>query len=1307
MSKFVGVIIGGLEILGGAVLIATGFGAPLGAMLISAGVGTILTGVGTLLSGSGGAQSAATGGVSTASRNPVAPWLVVYGRSAVGGTIVHLNEFGSDNKWLDIVIVLACHPCQAVDALLFDKQLVRMTDHGDGTYDSFTPTQETVSITSINRVKGVVTVHLSSAITLLSPGDNIVVSGLLSDTAFNGKYPVGSVSGTTCTYICGGDDITVSSTGSVTTTWPDYGAKVHMEVLLGNHSATFPGMLNGTPVDGTSELVVAPDNRWTAEHKLLGKTSVMLRLHYDQAVFASGIPQASFLVRGKNDIYDPRDGNHKYTENAALCTADYLNEPTWGFRAQYGAEIPLAELGAAANICDESVFMAIGTTEPRYAINGKFDLSAGRGEILRNMLTASAGRLTYQGGQFRIWPAAWQGISTGISPAMGDLTGSFRWKPTASARELYNGVKGTYVSPANNWQASDIPPYAQDADHGYGFDSNLIEDGGTRRWLDVQLPFTISPSAAQRICKIELLRRRHQGTGTFRMNMTGYCISTMDVIPLDVQFFAWAGKQVEVLAHRFTLEKDSSRGGEEVTLLGTEIDVQETDSEIYDWDDTEELSPEGYQQPAVPDPTKPAPITGLTLTSNATTVVITPSGLADSILVQWIAPTDAYVTQGGHIEVQYRELVTYSDRTITIANGSHDVIGDFTDFLNVMTGGTIVINGASYVVKTVISPTHLFLVTAVVGTGSGLPFVIGYSTAWKGLPSVNPSVTEVRINGVVDGAQYYVQARSVNAGGVPSAWVSAGPVTASGAKVPNSYMPYAQNYLFAPHGFGIGLSQIGGFSGTNSIRITGVKPVNDLSTVTPPEIDAYAVVTSGGSPGLPVGSFVAQVFGITAGGKRTAGSNLTQFRSVAFPSKAAITVAWGSGTVGYEVFVSDRDADVETMIGLGPQTGTPTTISIETYGGTGYGPPDPRAVAFHARAKRVIHAGIAAAGVISQTNSSITIGVPEAPTADLWIGRYAILISKVGLPETQEFSIHRILHNDAASPCTLSLLSPEGGLFSEGDLVLISTLATASTNTSITDNKWAGPFASGGLDPDASIGNLIRILYDPTGAALPGDTVRILGNTGTSHTTTPFRVTPGIGTVFIEEEPAWRADVVTTAAVNAQPPSGSTLDSTLLAEIPSALLAGYVALVELLTQDTHGNDSTEIGDDLRMLYIVPPPDTTGGGNGDPVGVMTPGADGSFTPDLSIGTAFRGILTQDARANPPINVPSGESLDWTLEFDEDSTGKHSIILDPGYNCNYAMNSGGSPANTRCVVFLRTDQSGNTYPTSPPTIDQPIP
>jgi hypothetical protein len=927
MAKFVNLIAGSALIGAGLFLEFVTFGAstPLTAFLISAGIGMVITGIGTLL------QKGPLSGTSTATRNPIAPWNVVYGRAKVGGTVVYFGYFGDNDKYLDLVIVLACHPCKSVDALLFDGQRIQI-DPASGS--SFTPLEQTVDIFHISRTNDIVTVVLHANIPLLQAGDDVIIQNVTGDKTLNGRYPVlqiisqvvGGPGSITFSYICGGAPAIVDLEGEVLTTWPDYRAKVHIEVLLGNHTATFPGMLTGTPYDGDiGNLVLNPNNPWGADHKLLGRTAVFLRLHYNDEVFANGLPAIGFHVSGKNDIIDLRTSpvTVAYTENSALCISDYLSNRVYGFKAEVGTEISYSQLIAAANLCDERVTLAGGGTESRYSLNGGFPLAMKRGEVLQNLLTSCGGRLTYSGGQFVIHPAGWPGVSfalaagtseggpagwtprvsghnnlgiatfdavstlpgiysvtstwpascnvinwyallafpssltrdllhpldsgfvqgaTNGTPYLPDFTtwsisfaedvtpgngivvdviwgagyplsactvadsqgnsyelvfgshtagaatflacfaalhtvggpttitvtnpsslpfqsiqvaiheyaglsgqnlpgwlpfntysagssysspgeildgsghiqrvlvggvsgatvptwspygltfdgtvhwsdlgpvptppgafggytnttgacsgvtagsgphvnsftdtllagggqvlhlisatlpycadavvsggpplplgflavaaGPFRWRSKVSVRDLFNGVKGTYLCPGNKWQPSDIPPYAQDSLHGYANgsplypegDANMAADGGDRRWLDIQLPFTISTSAAQRLAKIELMRRRQQGTGTFMFNMALYQTTALDVIQMSLPLLGWVDKLLEISAHRFKLDKVQTPGGE-ATLLGTEIDVQETDPSVYGWDPSEELSAKGYQQAVLP-----------------------------------------------------------------------------------------------------------------------------------------------------------------------------------------------------------------------------------------------------------------------------------------------------------------------------------------------------------------------------------------------------------------------------------------------------------------------------------------------------------------------------------------------------------------------------------------------------------------------------------------------------------------------------------------------------------------------------------
>jgi hypothetical protein len=681
LSGLIQALVGVAEVAAGVLIeVGTlGGGTPLAVMLIASGAGMILSGIGTMIAGDGPQR-----GYATTTRDPIAPWKVTYGEARVGGTIVYMNEWGDKNCMLDMVVVLACHPSESVDEILFDQQRVqidtnaiptdaragytipRKPDVGAGT--SFTPVEQTVNISSIKRdINGIVTVTLPKNIPYLTAGDQIIIQKVpgMSSANSNGKFQVAQILSQTFgnpgsivfTYLNGGDIFEVDNSGQAVTTWPDYGRNVYFEPILGTQALgeTFAGMTAGTPWQGTGKLCTpaspqnaggtSTPNPWTNYCSLEGMTAVFIRLHYDQNYFPQGMPQISFHMRGKNNIYDPETLTTGYSNNAALCIADYLSDKTWGFNSAYGTEIPIGPLIDAKHVCDEQVALALGGAENRYECNGSFDLSMRRGEVLQNLLTACAGRLTYYEGQFIVHPAKWSGPYA-IVDLQATATGPMKWKPNVTVRDLYNGCKGTYISPENKWQSTDFPHYTQDVNHGYKpgiewtsghafsngdyavyggvsyqslkdsntdhipsvepswwlitsgvVDINVLADGGDRRWLDIKLPFTISYACAQRLAKIELLRRRHQGTGTFVTDLSNYPLVPMDVIEANCNFLGFDEKLLEVQAVRLRNDKSGTDGA---VALSCEIDVQESSSEIYSWSTEEEQTPQGYTQSKYP-----------------------------------------------------------------------------------------------------------------------------------------------------------------------------------------------------------------------------------------------------------------------------------------------------------------------------------------------------------------------------------------------------------------------------------------------------------------------------------------------------------------------------------------------------------------------------------------------------------------------------------------------------------------------------------------------------------------------------------
>lgn len=449
MSKVVEQLAIGAALVGAAVFIPGGFLAAgsllsgvggLASILASAGAGMVMSGVGTLLS-----QKAT--GVHTTSRNPIMPWQVVYGRKKVGGTIVYQEEVADNNRILLLVIAVACHPCQEIEQVWLNNKAIQLQlnpQFGDdsnpnGFWQSFDPPQGNWQIETISRTNDVVSVTFTQNPNSLFSGFNGQTLRIENSRdaaggdSFDGYFPVVQTGNNSFTYTCGGPQgAGTGNPGTVVSTWPQYAGNVMVGYYLGNQT-TASGIITGNTA-----------GYWTSACVLQGRTYVAIKMSYDSDYF-NGLPEISFVVQGKNDIYDPRTGKNGYTNNAALVIADYLNQPTWGFNAAYGTQIPEAELISAANICDTLVPLALGGSEPMYSCDGAFDVSVKRGDVIQNLLTSCGGRLIYIGGQFIIQPAAWVTPSGAITVGGCSSAPKMMMNSNGLVAEFFNSPTAPYI----------------------------------------------------------------------------------------------------------------------------------------------------------------------------------------------------------------------------------------------------------------------------------------------------------------------------------------------------------------------------------------------------------------------------------------------------------------------------------------------------------------------------------------------------------------------------------------------------------------------------------------------------------------------------------------------------------------------------------------------------------------------------------------------------------------------------------------------------------------------------------------------
>jgi hypothetical protein len=373
---------------------------------------------------------------------------------------------------------------------------------------------------------------------------------------------------------------------------------LHMVIVLAGHQVNkigaiyFDGELaaseNGTPqgryvdglivykrlgVPGQSALPVN-STKWTSAHTLEGCAAIMLDMYYTSDRFPNGIPNVSVDIEGKNDILDPRTGLRGYSENAALCVADYMSLETFSLGAQIGAAdgIDTDALIEAANICDEVVDVPGGGTEPRYTCNGTMDLSETPQGLIEAMLGAMAGSIAWLGGAWRIRAGAYR-IPTVTLTDNDVRTGGMTLETRTSMADSFNAVRGTFISPDNDWQVDDFPAYESDV--------YLAEDGDEQRWRDIALPFTISSSMAQRLARIELEKARRQMTVNLDGKLSAWRVSVGGTAMLSYDRWGMSAKPFDVESLTLNLS------GDESPELVPNLVLRETSPLVYDWDATE------------------------------------------------------------------------------------------------------------------------------------------------------------------------------------------------------------------------------------------------------------------------------------------------------------------------------------------------------------------------------------------------------------------------------------------------------------------------------------------------------------------------------------------------------------------------------------------------------------------------------------------------------------------------------------------------------------------------------------------------
>jgi hypothetical protein len=128
---------------------------------------------------------------------------------------------------------------------------------------------------------------------------------------------------------------------------------VYLDDVLST-DAKFTGLLTvtkhlGTPGEAADAALTADVPKWSSACKLSNCAYLYVKLKYDRNAF-SGLPTITADVRGRT-LYDPRDGQTRYSNNPALVIRDYLSNAIYG-RGIASSAIDDTSIAAAANACD-------------------------------------------------------------------------------------------------------------------------------------------------------------------------------------------------------------------------------------------------------------------------------------------------------------------------------------------------------------------------------------------------------------------------------------------------------------------------------------------------------------------------------------------------------------------------------------------------------------------------------------------------------------------------------------------------------------------------------------------------------------------------------------------------------------------------------------------------------------------------------------------------------------------------------------------------------------------------------------------
>ena len=320
----------------------------------------------------------------------------------------------------------------------------------------------------------------------------------------------------------------------------------------------------GTTTQTSSTLLTPTFTAFTSSHRARGISYLVTKWQMtdsSQEMWDRLTPRdIKALVKGKNDIYDPRlevaaggsaggsPTNTTYqawSENPALCAANYLTDTKFGLGVA-ASKINWAAIVTAADICDATVAIPNSQTQKRFTANGVLYATDSHRANINKILSAMNGTLIYANGVYTVQAGAYVAPTEALTED--DLAGPITVKTSVERGSRFNTIRPVFIDPSQNHKSVEAPEVQ--------LTSALSRDNNEVLRRDLQLSFTNDSFMAQRLAHKQIQLSDQQKVINYPANLRGLRIQVGDRVSVTVSDLNYSAKVFRCAAFSFSDTED-------------------------------------------------------------------------------------------------------------------------------------------------------------------------------------------------------------------------------------------------------------------------------------------------------------------------------------------------------------------------------------------------------------------------------------------------------------------------------------------------------------------------------------------------------------------------------------------------------------------------------------------------------------------------------------------------------------------------------------------------------------------------------